>query len=71
MATTKHKAPTQVSIASTSDESALQAWVQRYWKLALVLAVAVSAAVLLRQVLAQRSHAERADSWLRLQEEVT
>ena len=71
MATSKHKAATQVTIASTTDESLLHAWVERYWKLAAAIAVTLSLLVVLRQVLAQRGVAERSESWLRLQEEVT
>lgn len=71
MATTKHKAATQVTIASTSDESLLQAWVEKYWKLAALLALLVSAGLLARQMMAERSEAERAESWGRLREEVS
>lgn len=42
----KHKAPTQITIASIQQESAFNEFVERYWKLGLGLAVVVSIGIL-------------------------
>jgi len=43
----KHKAPTQVTIATIQQQSVVHELVERYWKLAAIGAVAVSAAILI------------------------
>lgn len=66
----KHRAPTQITIASTTQETALHQLVERYWKTAAALAVLV-AATILWFVYAQKRQAAVADaSWDRLRQDV-
>ena len=71
MARKEHKAPTQVTIATIDDESALQDFVSRYWKLAAVVAVVVVAAILGSQYVNQQAEKEKVASWERFSEDVT
>ena len=66
-----HKAPTQVTIAATTERSLLHGLVDRTWKFAAVLAVGITAFVLIRQNMESRSRAQESESWDRLREEVT
>ena len=66
----EHRAPTQVTIASTQDETDLHRWVQSYWKHAVGLAVLITAAIIVKQEMGQRSEASALGSWERLSEEV-
>ncbi len=66
----KHKAPTQITIASTTQETFLHHWVERYWKGAALVAVAITAAILGYVVLGQRKTATADASWDRLRSDV-
>lgn len=52
----QHKAPTAVTLAATSEKSGLALFVDRYWKLGLLLAVVITAVVVFR---VSRSESER------------
>ena len=65
-----HKAPTEITIASTRDETAFRDFVQRYWKLGVLLAVVASFAVLARVWLASKEEGSADESWDRLRAEV-
>jgi peptidyl-prolyl cis-trans isomerase B (cyclophilin B) len=65
----KHKAATEVTIASTED-SPLHEWVQRYWKLAALLAVVVVAIVMGTHWMRLSKHRSTAASWERFSEDV-
>ena len=58
----KHKAATEVTIATT-EESPLQEFVRRYWKLGAVAAVAITGVVLGSQYVKQKAARGRAQSW--------
>ena len=66
----KHRAPTQVTIASTQSRTLLHDLVDRYWKFATVAALAITAAILVPHYLRQKSHASKHESWDRLVAEV-
>jgi len=66
----KHKAPTQVTLASTED-SPLHDVVRRWWKIALVVALGLAAGVLGRQWAQHRRQAADAASWERFRADVT
>lgn len=66
----KHKAPTQVTIASTQDKNLLHELVEKYWKHAALLALLITAAILVPHYLRQRSYASKHESWDRLVAEV-
>ncbi len=70
MAKKTHKAATQITIASTEDESILSEWVQRFWKPAVGLAVLIAAAVLGKEYVDSKAAEDRASSWNRLREDV-
>lgn len=67
----KHKAPTQVTIASTSDETLLSRLVDRYWKMAAGLALLVAGGILAAQWMSQQSLSAQSESWSRFGEDVT
>jgi cyclophilin family peptidyl-prolyl cis-trans isomerase len=66
----RHAAPTDVTIASHQEPGLLHEWVRRYWKLALLVALALTAGILARVWLHQRSQATADASWDRLRQEV-
>lgn len=66
----KHAAPTEVVIASTSEETFLHRFVRRYWKTFVVLALAVSILLVYRQRARQVHLATQAASWSRMAEKV-
>ena len=66
----KHKAPTQVTIASTDQETPLHEFVQRTWKPAAAAAVAVIGLVLFMQWRGEKSRARDLQSWETLGAEI-
>lgn len=66
----KHKAATQVSIASTMREDTFNLFVQKYWKAGAVVLVAISAAILMRSYMSQSSKQSEDASWDRLREQI-
>lgn len=58
-----HKAATAVTIAPVSEKSALAAWVDRYWKLGALVAVAATAAILYLQHQKTTRRSEDDRSW--------
>lgn len=57
----KHKAPTQITIASIQEKTTYHLLVDRYWKTAVVLALAITAAILIptyRREISEKSHHE-------------
>lgn len=58
-----HKAATAVTIAPISEKSALATWVERYWKLALLGAIAVTGAILYLQHQDNTRRTEDDRSW--------
>jgi len=67
----KHKAPTSITIASTTDRTALHLFVERNWKTALVVVVAVTLTIIVRQCRTLQSQATATGSWDRLLEDVS
>src|SRR6185369_2016599 len=61
-----HKSPTSVTIAPTQDRSDFAEWVERYWKVGLGLAIAVSVAILVRQLMQQSEREQQETSWEKL-----
>jgi cyclophilin family peptidyl-prolyl cis-trans isomerase len=59
----KHKAPTQVTIASIQQQTALHEFVERYWKLGVVLALAVTIAILVPTYRRQQARVEHHTAW--------
>lgn len=66
----QHKAPTAVTIASLEDKSALAQAVDRYWKVAVLLALALTAGILYSQRSKLSSEAANDQSWEKLMEKV-
>lgn len=66
----KHRAATQVSLAPTHQETELHRFVQRYWKMAAGLAVALAVGILFQVWRDQRGQVDRHTSWDRLRDEV-
>ena len=66
----KHKAPTQVTIAKTEEETELQALVRRYWLHGAIVAVVATGVIVFQQWRGQQSTADAWASWARLDEEV-
>jgi cyclophilin family peptidyl-prolyl cis-trans isomerase len=62
----KHKAPAQVTIARTEEETPLQAFVMRYWPHALGVALVVTAAILVSVWSEDSSEEEVLAGWARL-----
>ncbi len=58
-----HKAPTQVSIASTEAESDLRDFVTRYWPHAAGLAVVITGVILFRQNSAASAESHELEAW--------
>ena len=67
----KHRAPAQVTIASTQQESPLQRLVARYWKHAVLAAITVTVAILAGKWFGQQSEEQALASWRRLGEDVS
>ncbi len=67
---TKHKAPTQVTIASVHERTIVHELVERYWKHAVLFALVATAAILIPHYMRQRSLREAHGSWDKLREEV-
>lgn len=67
----KHKAPTSITIASTTDRTALHDFVDRYWKLALLFAIALTIGILARQWIDEQSQVSADESWARVRQEVS
>ena len=63
MALKKHKAATQVTLASLDDDNPLREWASRYWKLGALLTVVVLAGILGWQYVAQKAVERDAESW--------
>src|SRR5688572_9333054 len=61
-----HKAASAVTIAPISEKSALATWVDRYWKLAALLAIAVTGTVLYVQSKSSAERSESDQSWDRV-----
>jgi peptidyl-prolyl cis-trans isomerase B (cyclophilin B) len=59
----QHKAPTAVTFAATTEKQGLALLVDRYWKLALGLAVAVTAVILYFEFRAEAARAARDEQW--------
>ena len=66
----KHKAPTSITIASTTDRTALHAFVEENWKAAALLAVVLTAVILGKQYLSQQSASTAVEGWDRLRQDV-
>ena len=66
----KHKAATEVTIAPTTEESALQSMVNRYWPHFACVALAGTAVIVWAQWSSQQEHSGAWESWSRLGEEV-
>ncbi len=65
-----HKAPTQVTIAGTREETLVSRVVSDYWRPAAILGGGVALAILLVQILTQRAEAKADASWERLRKDV-
>lgn len=62
----QHKAPTAVTLAPTREKSGLALTVERYWKLALLAAVAITAIILYRQYSSSTAEQANDQSWDKL-----
>lgn len=62
----QHKAPTAITIAPTTDKSGLALFVDRYWKLGAVVAVAFTAVVLWNASREQRQREHQITGWSEL-----
>lgn len=67
---TKHKAPTQVTLAPTHEETELHRFVQRYWKLGVSAAVGVAVVIVGVQMMREQGSKAEVESWRRLGQEV-
>jgi peptidyl-prolyl cis-trans isomerase B (cyclophilin B) len=56
----QHKAPTSITIAPTSEKSGMAEFVDRYWKIALIVALVMVGTLLYRQ--STKGHAEEVDA---------
>jgi cyclophilin family peptidyl-prolyl cis-trans isomerase len=63
MATPAHKAATSVTLAPLQEKSALETFVQQYWKHALALVLAITLGILFAHQRSQAARAERAVGW--------
>jgi cyclophilin family peptidyl-prolyl cis-trans isomerase len=61
-----HKAATEVTIAPVAEKSGLALWVERYWKVALLLGLAATAGILYRQHRNTVQRIEDDQSWDRV-----
>jgi cyclophilin family peptidyl-prolyl cis-trans isomerase len=59
----QHKAPTSITIASIDEKSGMAAFVDRYWKIAVVVTLAVVAALMFRQKMHSQHEQEEAQAW--------
>lgn len=59
----QHKAPTAVTFATTEESSGLRAFVERYWKLGLLLALAASGALIYASYSSQEAKKQLDASW--------
>lgn len=66
----KHKAPTQVTLAST-DDSAFGEWVRRFWKVGVLAAVIIVGIVLGGEWIEKSRTKTTAKSWERFRQDVT
>ncbi len=67
----KHKSATEVTIASTQEETALHRFVRSYWKTGVLVAVAITAGILFRVWSSQKTQASDDASWDRLRQDVS
>lgn len=65
----KHKAPTQITIASVQERTFLHELVERYWKLAVGFALLATAAILVPHYTRQRASLTTSEKWDRLRAE--
>ena len=66
MAKKKHKSASEVTIAPLVEPSPLETWVGRFWKPAALVAVAVTAVILIMQSRQAGAQADREEGWNRL-----
>ena len=66
----KHRSAAQIEIASTTEHTWLHEFVDRYWKLAAMVAVGITAGILVRQWRGEGAQRDFEASWNRLSEEV-
>ncbi|HEX6881865.1 MAG TPA: peptidylprolyl isomerase [Planctomycetota bacterium] len=59
----KHKAATQVTVASIQEPSLFQQFVERYWKLGVIVAVVATVAILYPTYANRKSQETAAESW--------
>ena len=59
----KHKAPTQVTVASLQEPTFFHEFVERYWKLGVALAIAGTIAVLVPVYLRRQAQVAHRDTW--------
>jgi peptidyl-prolyl cis-trans isomerase B (cyclophilin B) len=59
----QHKAPTSISIAPVDDKSGLAEFVDRYWKIAVALTLAVVAGLMYRQHVQGQREKDEAQAW--------
>lgn len=59
----KHKAPTQITIASIQQETFFHQFVERYWKLGALLAVAISIGILVPVYRNRQAHEVHRSTW--------
>jgi cyclophilin family peptidyl-prolyl cis-trans isomerase len=59
----KHKAPTQITIASVQEETVLHRLVERYWKLGIIAAAIIAVAILVPTYSRRKTHDAAVSSW--------
>jgi peptidyl-prolyl cis-trans isomerase B (cyclophilin B) len=59
----KHKAPTSITIASVDEKNGLAEFVDRYWKIAVAITLAVVAALMFRQKMHGQHEQDEAQAW--------
>src|SRR5438128_440581 len=67
----QHKAPTAVTFAATTEKQGLALLVDRYWKLALGIAVLATAVILYFEFRAEAAQTARDEQWQKLLAKVT
>jgi peptidyl-prolyl cis-trans isomerase B (cyclophilin B) len=67
---TKHKAAHEFTIASVTEKTALHRWVERYWIRAVIVALLIALAILLRTHFRNKGRLAADESWDRLRAEV-
>ncbi len=65
-----HKRATEVTLVPHAEKSAFHEWVDRYWKLGLLVAVCVTALILFMKLRSIQSTEAVQESWARLEPEV-